>query len=513
VLLLWALDRKYLWQDEANTAVLAARMLRFGRPLAYDGVNFVGLDHSPLEGREPVDRRTGSARAVVDYYVRQGFLKPDSSWKWHPWGQFVVAAVSLRLFGQTTLAARLPFALVGVATVLLLYRLARDCCMNPLIAQGAALLLTLNAYWILHDRQCRYYALSSLFLVLTLWSYMRWQRDAGWGMPLFVASAWGWFQVDYGTVWPVLLILFAESRAIHWRKPWRSDVASLILAALMAPFVWYYELWGRLGLQQGTWTDRFRLNLFNTNEYVLPTIVLAGAIVLLARRRRALPPFERRIVVLSCGIMLALYLWVPTMTTAAFLRYVIMAAPVGCLVAAWFIATAIPARFAWPAFALLAITPWASVALRPLIATPDWYETGWLCRPELLRLRAEVFGNPGDVNRDVVGWLGKHAKPSDEILVNYEDMPLMYYLPNPIRGGVAAFRVRDDAHSLPRFLVFRPDINFVSTDVFQREAIRFHWKLEPVTIPSATWGNNPDPISESQPEGNPPVLIIRRLDD
>ena len=39
VLLFWGLADPYLWQDEAATAVLATRMLRFGKPLAYDGVN------------------------------------------------------------------------------------------------------------------------------------------------------------------------------------------------------------------------------------------------------------------------------------------------------------------------------------------------------------------------------------------------------------------------------------------------------------------------------------------
>jgi predicted membrane-bound mannosyltransferase len=33
ILLFWGLSDRYLWQDEAATAVLSARLLKFGRPL------------------------------------------------------------------------------------------------------------------------------------------------------------------------------------------------------------------------------------------------------------------------------------------------------------------------------------------------------------------------------------------------------------------------------------------------------------------------------------------------
>lgn len=59
-----------------------------------------------------------------------------------------------------------------------------------------------------------------------------------------------------------------------------------------------------------------------------------------------------------------------------------------------------------------------------------------------------------DPNRIVVEWLKQNAAPSDEILVNYEDIPLMFYLPNPIRG-LSAFRVEDDAKTPPAFVVLR----------------------------------------------------------
>ena len=199
-------------------------MLKSGRPLAYDGVNLVTTDHFDAEDQATIDQRTGNPLTTVDYYVRRGDYKPDTTWKWQPWGQFLVAAAGIATLGQTTIGARLPFALAGFATVLLFYRLVRKYCDSLPMAAMAALLLLANAYWILHARQCRYYSLSSLFLVVTLSCYARWQSGGRFGAATFVAAAWCWFQVDYGTVWPVLGVIFLDAFLSGATKPgarWR----------------------------------------------------------------------------------------------------------------------------------------------------------------------------------------------------------------------------------------------------------------------------------------------------
>src|SRR5579862_1941159 len=157
LLLLYHLGGRYLWQDEAQTAVLAERMLRFGRPLAYDGKNLVTIDYFPTEDQTSTGKRTVDPNAAVDYYVHRGDFKSDSTWIWHPWGQFLVEAISLKSLGRTTWAARLPFALAAIITVLLLYLFVLQEFNSSLIACLAALFLILNAFWILHCRQCRYY--------------------------------------------------------------------------------------------------------------------------------------------------------------------------------------------------------------------------------------------------------------------------------------------------------------------------------------------------------------------
>lgn len=93
VLLFWGLGEKYLWQDEAATAVLASNLLKFGKTLSYDGVNLVTVDFYLTEDGG-IDQRARDPKTAVEYYIRRGDLRRDTAWIWHPWGQFAVAAAA-----------------------------------------------------------------------------------------------------------------------------------------------------------------------------------------------------------------------------------------------------------------------------------------------------------------------------------------------------------------------------------------------------------------------------------
>jgi hypothetical protein len=494
VLLLWGLGNPYLWQDEAATAVLARRMLRFGRPLAYDGVNLITIDHIAAEDPKSIDQRTRNPQAAVDFYVRRGDLKPDTTWKWQPWGQFVVAALSFKTLGATTFAARLPFALAGIVTVLMLYRFVLAYFKNSQMALLASSFLVLNAYWILHNRQCRYYSLSSLFLMLTLAAYARWQWGGRWGATAFVTAAWCWFQVDYGTVWPVLGVLFADAVVAQRRNLWRPTLVGAALAAAIAPFAYYYELWGRLSIRDGTWYQRFMLNFININEYVVPVLIVGAALATCLYYWKTLPPRERRLVLIASAIFVAFLFWIPTVAPTPFLRYAIILAPVGCLLVAWVLVRLGSSQrrgCAWTAAAIFLFTSWLSLPLHLL--WPAYQRGATVFRPELAVLRRRVFGHQPDPNRLVIDWFQQNAAPDDEILISYEDIPLMFYLPNPIRGGIAAFRVEDDAKRPPDFVVLRRSVGFAHWPVYQREMQRYAWNPVPLQVPDVKCGNCPDP--------------------
>lgn len=513
-LLFWRLGAIYLWQDEANTAVLAVRMLETGKPLAYDGKNLLTNDNFAAENTSTIGERTTSAAAGVKYILERGDLRPDSSWVFQPWGQFVAAAASIRLFGRTTVAPRLPFALAGFAAVLMLFWILRRAVTVPHVALLSCALLATNAGWILHSRQARYYALSGLFLLLTVAAYDRWNRRARVGAAAFVVVAWIWFQIDYGTFWPVVAVLFVDAVTRH-RESLRSVLLPMaILGAAIAPFVVFYQLFGRLSVQFGSWAYRAGQNLFVVNRFVVPLVILVAAGWLLVRYRQNIPDAERRFVTLSIAIIVALLLWVPTVAPDAYVRYVAMAIPLGAFLIAWTVMRLLGSRrpiVAWIVGGVIAITPWITLPLDWLAPVPPLAAGRSMVRPELRHAMSDVFVPRRDPNRTVIEWLRTATKPTDEILVNYEDVPMMYYLPNPIRGGVAAFRVEDHAAGPPAVIVLRRSVLFVHWPVFQREASRYDVEFVELGAPDVLWGNNPDPWGKIQDPNSSRDLLVTRV--
>ena len=291
----------------------------------------------------------------------------------------------------------------------------------------------------------------------------------------------------------------------------------MVLAAAIAPFFFYYQLIGRRSVQDFTWGQRFLGTVFNVNEFVLPVMLLLGAAFLLIWNWRTLEQWERRLVTICLGSLLASLLWVPSVTPNVFVRYVIMLAPEGALLAAWLFVRGFGSyapQFAWLPTAILAITPWWCMPMGALVGTPEWVKTGSSYRAELSLLGSDVFGHRPDPNRTVIEWLRQNAAPTDEILVNYEDVPLMYYLPNPIRGGIAAFRAEDDSKIPPRFAVIRQSVPFVYWPVFQREIDKYKWVQVPVHAPDVVWGNNPDPMGNRvNPATARDLIVLRRLEN
>src|SRR5262249_10367055 len=121
ILLFWDLTDTYLWQDEANTAVMAVRLLEDGKPLAHDGRKLISDDNLAAQDQSTIDARTQEADKAVEDCIRRGAMTTDRMWTYHPWGQFLLAGLGIALLGQTTFAARFPFALAGLATVLALF--------------------------------------------------------------------------------------------------------------------------------------------------------------------------------------------------------------------------------------------------------------------------------------------------------------------------------------------------------------------------------------------------------
>jgi hypothetical protein len=422
----------------------------------------------------------------------------------------VATGLSFTLFGKGTIAARAPFALASLLTIGFLYLLVDRVFRDRLMAAVAACLLLANPYWVLHGRQCRYYALSGLFELLTVGAFVRWQRGGRFGGALVALSAWCWFQCDFGTFWPgtgVVLLLGATMR-----PGFRGAAAvGAAIAAAVAPFAVFYRLFGRIKVPWEGWMDRFCGLLLNTNQFVVPLVILCGVTAALVWKRRSLEPHAMGLLTASVAIVALTVPWSATVGPSHYHRYLVEATPLACLFSAWGFATGA----AWLArkterqwvrpvatvalAAFVALSPVASNLVTWAIPTDraELHPLGTWIRPELGLALGDIFGGRPDPNREAIELVEARAHPGDEILVAYEDVPFVFYTDYLIRGGIPAFRVRDPSAPPPRFFVARPGVPFGQSPVFLEEVERYRWDVIPTQTPALYWGNNPDPVAQS----------------
>lgn len=524
-LLLWNLGGQTLWQDEAATAVLAQRMLEYGRPLAYDGRNLITMDYDSPETAEELAQRTSSAEGCIRYYAQRGDFKPDTTWTGHPWGQFVLAAGSFQLFGVGTWQARLPFALCGALTVVVLFHFVRRRFGTTTAWLAVALLLG-NVYWMLHARQCRYYAVSPLLLLLVVVAYWRWQDGAKWARAGFVLCAWLLFQFDYGVFVPALALLLA---AACWtaRRP-RIETLALAGAVALAvlPWVFYYQLGGRLKETSTPFWIRLLGLTFNVNQFVIPLVVLAGAAVAAWFDRRgdtATATSHRRVVWLGCGLIATVVVWMAYVAPFPFQRYVVSLTPIAAWLAAYAVVAAavgvcrlcsqpgckIPLSVA--AATVLIATPWLALPLSWLV--PVDYRTAkrldLVWRREFRRLTDDYLGLAPDSTRDLLAAIEVVAGPDDELVVNAEDIPLMFYTDRRVRGGFPGFRAKELSDGSYILVIRRLGGGAAGQALLDAAAERY-WQVLPAQVPDIPMVNCPDPFLNYLDRTAPRDLVIAR---
>jgi hypothetical protein len=160
-LALQGLGDSYFWDDEAGTAIFSKNLMRSGKLTAWDGRNLMAY--------------------------RNGFeLDAALINRYFPPMQFLVTAASFRMIGVSTFTARLPFVLIGLASLwflfLLLWLGSRQ---NSILSLSGVLLLALSPSFLLFIRQSRYFALVILF---PIWIYFFYQRYISTGRWIHLAA-------------------------------------------------------------------------------------------------------------------------------------------------------------------------------------------------------------------------------------------------------------------------------------------------------------------------------------
>ncbi len=300
--LFWRLDGAYLWRDEATTASWARTMVR---------------DHSLL----PLvfDGKTLAAQGF-DAHDFNEHLTPGMQ----GWLQFYVSAFVFQLFGISTFTARLPFAIVGLLSLWVLWLIGRRLYPRGNLALLFPLLAFSSIWFLTAFRQARYYGLVFLFGSLLLYEFLRYLEDhavanrlswflrvAGWSTGMYLSNYLG-FAGMYSALCVYVLLL--EDRRLLFRWATMTAILAVLFGAEFFSFHFDFastwvdapqlagstsvSVWDKLRSARGMHSEE--------NFRMLPLLFLIPGVFSLFQRRVANASAEVRVPLWTVGLIFAL---------------------------------------------------------------------------------------------------------------------------------------------------------------------------------------------------------------
>ncbi len=486
-LLLFHLDHRPFWQDEAETAGLAKNVLKYGVPQAYDGTNIISQE----EGHE----------------YDQNFL-----WRWSPWLQIYVAAAAFRLGGLTTYAGRLPFAVLGLACIFLVYRLVRHNFGDRAWAWVAAALLACSVPFLLYARQCRYYSLGALFTLLSLYAFKAdWQAKTGPAL-LLCFSLGLLFYTNYllflsftGPAFLAAVLLYHADMPVARSLKLIIGTGIIILPGWFLFHIQQQATMVSLGAIQANLVTYF--GDFFQFMFPLPlAIYLAWRWGRMLWSRSGLSEAPQERFILFLGLVVLGNILILTPAPQGEFRYLVHLYPLCAIVLGWIVCRAW--RYQKFSGALLAVlllgTNWLCVLPMDwlgLINHPIHNDPHMLIYPNLpLKLYLTELSSPyPDVNENLIQFFQTHAKPGDTILTTYGDLPLQFYTPFKVLGGLQGPTLLTRP---PDWMVLRWDTRWNrhydlnEPEILIRQLLSHGNDYRPVILPGKDeiFGNQPDPL-------------------
>jgi len=511
----WGLGTRTLWEDEAETAVLAQRVLSYGFPRALSGNNLV-------------------YQGVSNSY--------DKAYRWtfHPWGQFYITAAGLAVFGNTAFAARFSFALCGVLTVALLYLFVWRHWRSSSLAALSALLLATSVGFILHCRQCRYYGLSALaslivvavFIELINNPHRRWW--IGFGLALAAQ-----FYTDFGTLMVMLPGLLLSLLLMRVGKKEIIAAAKSIALAFLLIIPGLVLHWQRL-TAAGEGGHSFSGALLLLLVYIcyfdawfIPVVfaIPAGAVFIwhLFKSRKEVVSEQDRIIIICILVTASAAIGMAVAAPSPYLRYVVPQISLAKLLLAMIVVgfcNMLRTRFLplWSArliFAvviiMLALTNIFSLPLQNFVDL-DKYPQFALHPSDDPFAKTEFAGLACELTQDFVccdsvalNIVNDLAKAGETVFTDYGDLPLMFY------------RTDLNIYSLYtcRYMLTPPDVVVSSDkDIFSlnADAMRvrqgYNYNSVIISVPDTVFGNVPEPRAHFfvTPSAKIPFRIYLRSD-
>jgi hypothetical protein len=511
VLIFANLGDRYLWEDEAETALLARNVLRFGLPVGWDG-------------RDLISQECG-IELDSNYVARR-----------HGWLPIYLVAAAFKFLGPDTVSARLPSAVLGWLSVWSIYLLGKRIFRNEWIALLSAALLTLSVPFLLYVRQSRYYALA---IFATIWALvffldaLQGNRFAWAGLalslsvmfhtliPMVVGTALG-FAVAFVSLErrrePVEQVFVAAGLTLALNLPW--------LVIYGVP--WMPSANGTASNPLLRWLENVAFYLAAIDRRVLPLVVAVTLVtgLLVTRGRAALDHWPGSQHLRLVLVFVIVYLLFAAVYPLPFFRYIVNLLPLLALLLASLLARL------WNVN-----RPVALAALIVILASDALH--GWIVpfgapfRSFTAPVRSPLLGYVDEITSDhegpikgIVQYLRHESRPGERLFISYGDLPLRFYTDLEIRGGQGCQSL--SGWPLPTWVIvryfvrFRPDgaappehhEDYRRTLRYVAELPREMYRAIELPVVDTIWENIPEPGHHvfRAPREGPHVVIYRRID-
>lgn len=427
-LLFGHLGQYALWTDEAGTALTAKAIWRTGDSSAMIDQNILAY---------------GGGREIRDLKLR--FMPPLPAY---------LVAPFIGLLGETSFAARLPFALSGLVCVGLFIVWLRTAKAPVRIWAITAVALLCNVSFFLFFRQCRYYGITMLTSVAIAYCYVFWNGRRGLlalmsflSICLLASNYLNYF---------ALYACLAVDYCLWGRKRTAFDLNELALLIIPQILVGALLLWiwtpfqFAPGIHSGV-LDKLVVIWWNFRdmfraEFAIAALVLAAPLLAfwlptdwrpwLWRATVALALYPVAIAIISFETTLADYRF-------ANVRYLTPLIPLG-------IAVAVLAIHAIWEKSRLAACVVAVLGFGTNILHGGFvYSEGMRCT--ITKFIAELIWPPAEPYTIASSWIGEHVAPGRSVLVLPKQMtyPLMFHSPSATYAWQIAYPPRREFAHLP----------------------------------------------------------------
>ncbi len=480
MLMLANLGNRYLWQDEAENALVSKTILTHGVPHGRDEMNSFSQAGELVFGNNNIH--------AVD-----------------PWVPYYLTAASFKVFGVSTFVARLPYALFGIATIMLTYFFAKSITRDTKTASVATVLLLLSVPFLLLSRQCRYYSLVAFLSLLVLHSYLLMLEKNKAGSIIFVISNILIFHCNHLFCAALLMTVFTHALLCHRQRLVKVFVLCIIVSLVTVPWIiWVsgmrytelfgYRLFNRDFLRYLIWF------LLDIHTYVFPFYLLLiplGRYLLSSQRKSIKTSISENIVLWKRLLLLFLFIMFTVIglsigSPGVYFRYITQLIPAFCIITAIIIMSVIKPHFK-KAIVIIAIFFTAVFFMDYRYGkTAFGSDMQYLNFFDYIEEITHDYDGPIE---GIVKYLKENADDDDTVAITYGDLPLKFYTNMRVLGGLT-----DEDPTLAKqadWVIIR-QYSVGPNDYYMKQYLEKNLpfdKYEKITIdyPDIGWSNRPSP--------------------